>query len=67
VLDGLSEGARLEIGQIKAALVRMERGDYGFCKECGEAIRIGRPEAVPYPEFRIDCRIAVSNRGRPGR
>ncbi len=55
VLDGLSEGARAEIGQINAALDRMERGDYGLCKECGEDIRIERLEAVPYAEFCIDC------------
>ena len=55
VLDGLTEGARSEIAQISAALDRMERGDYGLCKECGEAIRIERREAVPFAEFCIDC------------
>jgi len=55
VLDGLSEGARAEISRINATLDRIDRGDYGVCKECGEEIRVKRLEAVPYAEFCIDC------------
>ncbi len=55
VLDGLSEGARAEISQINAALDRIDRGDYGVCRECGEEIRLKRLEAVPYAERCINC------------
>jgi RNA polymerase-binding protein DksA len=55
VLDGLNESARIEMEQINAALARMDRGDYGVCKECGEEIGLKRLEAVPYAECCINC------------
>ncbi len=55
VLDGLSEGALAEIAQINAAFDRIDRGDYGICKECGEEIRVERLKALPYAECCINC------------
>lgn len=55
VLDGLNEGARVEIEQINSALERMDRGAYGICSDCGEPIPAGRLEALPYAANCVDC------------
>lgn len=55
VLTGLDEGARLELNQIRAALDRIETGDYGECITCGEMISVGRLEALPFAIHCIDC------------
>lgn len=39
----------------RAALVRIEAGDYGLCTECGEPIDPRRLEFDPTVEWCIDC------------
>ncbi len=51
-LSQLGEVEQREIGQIDAALERIEAGRYGLCRDCGEAIDAGRLEALP---FALDC------------
>jgi DnaK suppressor protein len=36
------------LGQIDAALARIQGGSYGFCTECGQEIPLARLEAVPW-------------------
>lgn len=55
VLEGLDAQGRDEIAQIRSALERIERGTYGTCARCGEAIARGRLEALPYTSLCIDC------------
>ncbi|MHC4940331.1 MAG: TraR/DksA family transcriptional regulator [Planctomycetota bacterium] len=37
------------------ALLRIERGTYGICAECGKPIAEQRLEAIPYTTVCIDC------------
>ena len=55
VLEGLGRVALGEIGQIKAALSRIDLGTYGVCVKCGEDIAENRLEAVPYAARCIKC------------
>jgi RNA polymerase-binding transcription factor DksA len=55
VLEGLDEMSRAEVGEIRAALRRMDSGQYGFCVECGKAIPPERLAAVPTASKCIWC------------
>ncbi|TYO91235.1 TraR/DksA family transcriptional regulator [Oceanicella actignis] len=48
VLEGLGLSGLQEIRAIKAALERLDKGEYGWCAECGERIEDRRLELVPY-------------------
>ena len=47
LLDGLNERHRGALARIQSSLARMERGTYGECLVCREAIDEGRLRAVP--------------------
>lgn len=49
--------AQRRSGEIEAALERLDRGVYGTCEVCGEAIAEGRLEARPWTPF---CRTHAS-------
>jgi len=55
VLDALDEAARRELAEIGSALARMERGEYGVCQTCGEAIPVPRLRAVPFASRCVSC------------
>ncbi len=55
VLEALDEHDLAQIGQIKAALARVDAGTYGECADCGEAIAVGRLKALPTTTTCIDC------------
>jgi RNA polymerase-binding protein DksA len=42
------------------ALMRIEKGTYGFCTECGNLIDKERLEAVPHAHQCIDCKTKLS-------
>jgi DnaK suppressor protein len=44
------------LNYLEDALKRIERGDYGFCTECGNLIDKERLEAVPHASQCIDCK-----------
>ena len=50
VLAELTERERLELGEIDAALTRMDAGAWGACEKCGG--QIPRPRLVAMPEAR---------------
>ncbi|MEM9581092.1 MAG: TraR/DksA family transcriptional regulator [Pseudomonadota bacterium] len=41
--------------RLKAALLRMDRGDYGFCDDCGEPIAYGRLKLDPTVQRCVSC------------
>jgi len=41
---------------IEEALVRMEKGTYGICRDCGEPIAPARLEAIPWTRVCISCK-----------
>lgn len=54
-LAGVDEVIRREIHEIREALLRIERGEYGACVSCGEAINPKRLEALPTAVRCINC------------
>jgi len=55
VLEHLSAAERVEIEEIRAALIRIREGTYPLCANCGVAITPKRLEALPYTRTCIDC------------
>jgi len=55
VLEGMGLSAQAEIRTIKAALARMDAGEYGECVDCGEVITSERLDVLPYTPFCRDC------------
>jgi len=55
VLEGLGVAGQAEIQQIKAALARMDAGDYGLCVKCGAEIAQARLDLLPFTPFCAAC------------
>lgn len=58
-LTRLGEVEQQEIAQIDATVQRLDAGAYGACRDCGEAIDLGRLAALPYA---LDCAECASRR-----
>ncbi len=58
-LSSLGEVAQEEIALIDAALQRLDAGEYGVCRSCGEEIDARRLAAVP---FGVDCAECAGER-----
>lgn len=58
-LELLGEVAQRELGQIDAALQRLEAGRYGTCRSCGDDIDQARLEVLP---FVLDCAACAADR-----
>ena len=43
---------------VRAALNRMEEGDYGLCESCGDEIGYNRLKALPWATLCRDCKEA---------
>jgi RNA polymerase-binding transcription factor DksA len=43
------------LGEVGAALARIENGMYGMCQDCGSAVPRDRLRAVPYTRFCVAC------------
>jgi len=54
-LEGLEKSKLVEIRQIRAALERIAKGEYGICVRCGEAIDPKRLKALPTAVTCIAC------------
>ena len=55
VLEGLGIAGQREIQQIRATLVRLDKGTYGTCTHCGETVGERRLQALPHAAFCIAC------------
>ncbi|MDR3415180.1 MAG: TraR/DksA C4-type zinc finger protein [Nevskia sp.] len=47
VLDHLSDVTRVELAQVRRAMERIDKGEYGLCEHCGQPIEEARLLAVP--------------------
>jgi RNA polymerase-binding transcription factor DksA len=47
------------LGEIRAALARIEAGTFGRCGGCGKAIPPARLDALPYARYCVACATAV--------
>lgn len=54
-LLSLSNAEREELLQIDAALKRVARGEYGFCRSCQKEIGKKRLAALPWTALCIEC------------
>ncbi len=63
VLGAIGDSARREIGQIDAALARLDRDQYGLCTRCGATIETARLEAVPYADVCRGCATEIERQG----
>ena len=64
VVDALGNEAREELQQIAAALTRMEKGEYGLCVACGDAISDQRLSAFPRADMCFECASLTEERER---
>lgn len=60
--NNLARAERLLV-QIEDALTRLNEGTYGRCTRCGQRIRPGRLEALPYAEYCVSCK-AIKEKNR---
>jgi RNA polymerase-binding transcription factor DksA len=65
ITDRLRVGARFALGQIEAALDRMDTGRYGTCTRCSEEIPLERLEILPMSPLCVAC--SRQRQGQPGR
>jgi len=62
---GLIMSEEEELREIDEALARLEKGDFGTCESCGDAIPKSRLKAIPYARLCIECKEKEeSGRGR---
>jgi RNA polymerase-binding transcription factor DksA len=59
-------------GEVRAALQRIDEGDYGVCDNCNQEIAVVRLQAMPFVRHCVVCSEAIDkrepvnlNRGRP--
>lgn len=52
----LIERNKNKIKEIKAALDRIEKGNYGICEETGKKIQKERLDTIPYARYSVDAR-----------
>jgi DnaK suppressor protein len=66
-LDSLNESERSRVGEIEEAIARLDRGDYGACVDCEEAIDPRRLAALPWAKRCFSCQTAFDreHRGAP--
>lgn len=58
----LEEQLKILLEKVNRALVAIEKGTYGKCKKCREAIESGRLEIMPYAELCITCQKEESKK-----
>jgi DnaK suppressor protein len=55
------EGEFNQLRNARAALRRIQEGNFGTCQQCDEEIHLKRLAAVPWATFCIWCQEAVDN------
>jgi RNA polymerase-binding protein DksA len=55
VLGALDEAGRRELVAIRSALARIESGEYGTCRRCGEEIAAARLRVLPTALECVEC------------
>lgn len=58
VLEALETSMIKELEQIETTLRQMEKGSYGLCSSCGEAISEKRLQVLPYTSVCVVCATA---------
>jgi DnaK suppressor protein len=63
----LLENADQTLGEVAAALGRIEQGTFGRCERCGVDVPAGRLQAVPYARYCVVCARAAEREGEDGK
>lgn len=58
----LEENLRETLGEVRAALQRMDEGTYEICARCGTVIPLERLQAAPTASLCITCKEAEESR-----
>lgn len=61
MLAATLERERRTLREIEAALVRMEKGEYGTCDSCGVSIPRARLHALPWARRCVHCAESALN------
>jgi DnaK suppressor protein len=59
----MNEHETAELGDIEAALERIQLGTYGHCSDCGKTIPTARLDAYPSAKRCIACQTLTEQRG----
>ena len=52
----LVDRLRDQLREVERALVKIDKGTYGICDRCGEAINLERLDALPYSTLCVKCK-----------
>lgn len=52
----LADGLKQRVEEVRSALHRLEKGTYGICEMCGNAISPERMEAIPSASQCVSCK-----------
>lgn len=55
-------GLRANLDDVEHAFLRMERGTYGTCENCGQEVAVERLEALPAARLCIVCKQKAAHR-----
>ncbi len=61
ILFELSGNSHNTIGQIEAALRKIEKGIYGRCEQCRQPIPKKRIKALPFARYCVNCQHSSEN------
>lgn len=53
--EALASQLKEALGEVEAALAKIEGGSYGVCERCGNPINEARLEAMPATRYCISC------------
>lgn len=54
-VEALAGSLRESLGDVQAALAKLDTGGYGICENCGQAIAPARLEAKPAARLCMEC------------
>jgi DnaK suppressor protein len=54
-VEALAGSLRESLGDVEAAIVKLDNGTYGTCEGCGQPIAPARLEAKPAARLCMDC------------
>ena len=60
----LIERAERQLAEIDYALVRLDDGEYGVCRDCGEDIPFERLKVIPSALYCVGCQSRDAEHGR---
>jgi RNA polymerase-binding protein DksA len=60
----LENRIRQEMAKVEHALVKVKKGTYGLCDNCGESINPERLEALPQANLCLKCKALLSKNAK---